>query len=615
MVIFADGHLELTLPNLEITNMTIPERPSPAASPVLQQPNQPSHRNNERKDILVKREQPQDANENVINNHTGSLALPSALGSAFSRPSSVTSTDTVRSLSPNATGLARAVTPDMTPTFSLDGTVYYHATHPMDKSTILSPGIPGLLPPLISSTPYMASSNTKSEKKMGPVKAEAKEESKERHFRPWEHSPVSKKPRLSTTTEQNTNRDMTRSVHATSEVTFDPDPVRTAMVIQHSKLVADLTWFQKFKANEPEIVAICRMYSQEVEHTEMMRHYAIAQSYGQVNIINNVNQHFDLRRLEMLRMTSFKVSHLKTLYSMQYGYTYQVPGIPAMSQPINLMPGAVHPYTLSQMQWPMQASNPIVREKQAVLKSKENIVRRGSAGPIKPKKGVKREKTSVYDVPAIHKNPEPVTHGIKTENTFISEPHIHDESGSATVSHDSYHSGSTSIDSAYHSGCSSPDLSSQPPSTATLTSTSEKVKLIEEVEKLSSIGRQQNKSGKPSRRPSAASRGRNGRLLNGQAVELMEKWYSLHFDHPYPNDEDIQRLAKEGNISVTQVKKWMANKRVRSYNTLSFNGTVHPRKLRRLQKQHELVYDQLAKLQTQYSNQAQGHNIPFQGGL
>ena len=82
------------------------------------------------------------------------------------------------------------------------------------------------------------------------------------------------------------------------------------------------------------------------------------------------------------------------------------------------------------------------------------------------------------------------------------------------------------------------------------------------------------------------------RQLNLQAVYLMEQWYKDHFDHPYPCDETVQLLSKAGGITFTQVKKWMANKRVRSYNTLSFNGSVHPRKLRRMQRmqQYRQIY-------------------------
>ena len=70
--------------------------------------------------------------------------------------------------------------------------------------------------------------------------------------------------------------------------------------------------------------------------------------------------------------------------------------------------------------------------------------------------------------------------------------------------------------------------------------------------------------------------------LNPVAVQIMQDWYEKHFDHPYPTDIETAAMAQQGNIRPTQVKKWMANKRVRSLNTLSFNGSIHPKRLQRL---------------------------------
>ena len=75
------------------------------------------------------------------------------------------------------------------------------------------------------------------------------------------------------------------------------------------------------------------------------------------------------------------------------------------------------------------------------------------------------------------------------------------------------------------------------------------------------------------------------RHLSEKAVDMMEEWYCLNFDHPYPSDQVVQYIADQGDITVTQVKKWMANKRVRSFNTLASNGSVHPKRLQRLHKQ------------------------------
>lgn len=78
----------------------------------------------------------------------------------------------------------------------------------------------------------------------------------------------------------------------------------------------------------------------------------------------------------------------------------------------------------------------------------------------------------------------------------------------------------------------------------------------------------------------------NKKFLNPKAVDLMETWYQENFDHPYPSDQVVGYFAEEGGITTTQVRKWMANKRVRSNNTLSFNGTIHPKRLQRLQKEY-----------------------------
>jgi hypothetical protein len=70
--------------------------------------------------------------------------------------------------------------------------------------------------------------------------------------------------------------------------------------------------------------------------------------------------------------------------------------------------------------------------------------------------------------------------------------------------------------------------------------------------------------------------------LPERATRLMEAWYREHFDDPYPPAHVVQAFAKEGGLTTTQVKKWFANKRVRTTNTLSFNGALHPRRLHRL---------------------------------
>ena len=69
----------------------------------------------------------------------------------------------------------------------------------------------------------------------------------------------------------------------------------------------------------------------------------------------------------------------------------------------------------------------------------------------------------------------------------------------------------------------------------------------------------------------------------------MEEWYRQNFDHPYPSDAEVEQLACTGGITVNQVKKWMANKRTRTHNTLSFNGSVHPSNVRRAGRRQQFL--------------------------
>ncbi|XP_060069130.1 uncharacterized protein LOC132549232 [Ylistrum balloti] len=69
--------------------------------------------------------------------------------------------------------------------------------------------------------------------------------------------------------------------------------------------------------------------------------------------------------------------------------------------------------------------------------------------------------------------------------------------------------------------------------------------------------------------------GRN-RCLTPEATVILTKWYEEHISYPYPSDFEVQQLCVSCGLTKTQVKKWMANKRVRTYNTLSITGNQHP---------------------------------------
>ena len=117
----------------------------------------------------------------------------------------------------------------------------------------------------------------------------------------------------------------------------------------------------------------------------------------------------------------------------------------------------------------------------------------------------------------------------------------------------------------------------------------------------------------------------NTRTLNKKAIEIMEIWYHQHTSHPYPSPEVVKQIANDGNITTVQVRKWMANKRTRLFNTLSYNNTVHPKRLKRLQRDsanktiHALPADhfyQLTKIAKSSQRKTSWSDIqPFQNPL
>ena len=72
------------------------------------------------------------------------------------------------------------------------------------------------------------------------------------------------------------------------------------------------------------------------------------------------------------------------------------------------------------------------------------------------------------------------------------------------------------------------------------------------------------------------------KFLSQHATTILSDWYARHNKYPYPIEQEVETLAKLANISTCQVKKWMANKRVRSSNTLAISGSMHPKKLHKM---------------------------------
>ena len=54
------------------------------------------------------------------------------------------------------------------------------------------------------------------------------------------------------------------------------------------------------------------------------------------------------------------------------------------------------------------------------------------------------------------------------------------------------------------------------------------------------------------------------RFFPDGVVDILNKWFYENQNYPYPDENMTNILAKDANISAKQVRKWFANKRVRS---------------------------------------------------
>lgn len=62
----------------------------------------------------------------------------------------------------------------------------------------------------------------------------------------------------------------------------------------------------------------------------------------------------------------------------------------------------------------------------------------------------------------------------------------------------------------------------------------------------------------------ARRQGRGNRFFPDHVVDILNKWFFENQEYPYPDENMTNILAREANISAKQVRKWFANKRVRS---------------------------------------------------
>lgn len=77
-----------------------------------------------------------------------------------------------------------------------------------------------------------------------------------------------------------------------------------------------------------------------------------------------------------------------------------------------------------------------------------------------------------------------------------------------------------------------------------------------------------------------------------EAVRILECWYQENESHPYPSGTDISLLARKGRISQEQVRKWFANKRNRSSNTLTMTEIASRKRKLAMKEAQVYLYEQ-----------------------
>jgi hypothetical protein len=80
--------------------------------------------------------------------------------------------------------------------------------------------------------------------------------------------------------------------------------------------------------------------------------------------------------------------------------------------------------------------------------------------------------------------------------------------------------------------------------------------------------------------------------LPDDAIDILNEWFDDHINHPYPQMEEKERLARWGNITVKQVNAWFSNRRNRSQNT-------KPKRIqRKIENEINNLYIELASNET-----------------
>ena len=64
--------------------------------------------------------------------------------------------------------------------------------------------------------------------------------------------------------------------------------------------------------------------------------------------------------------------------------------------------------------------------------------------------------------------------------------------------------------------------------------------------------------------------------LDNKAVTMLNTWYLANEEHPYPTIQCISQMARKTGLAHAQIRKWLANRRLRSSNTYKKTGRMNP---------------------------------------
>ncbi|MES1904846.1 MAG: hypothetical protein MHPSP_001155, partial [Paramarteilia canceri] len=54
---------------------------------------------------------------------------------------------------------------------------------------------------------------------------------------------------------------------------------------------------------------------------------------------------------------------------------------------------------------------------------------------------------------------------------------------------------------------------------------------------------------------------------------ILKKWYEENIYKPYASENDVEKLSKITGLEVKSIRKWLSNRRTRSFQTRKFYKT------------------------------------------